>query len=73
MKSTAQSKVQPHQILSESEPEDPEEVRIHQEKLKARRSRIITNMSTVSVVGKQQDNLTLNMTNSNIKATIYLN
>lgn len=70
MKSSAKSNVQPHQILSESEPEDPEEVRIHQEKLKARRSRIITNMSTISVVGKQQDNLTFNMTSSNIKDTI---
>ena len=64
IKSMAKPNVQLHQIISESEPEDPEEVRIHQEKLKARRSRITTNMSTISVLGKQQDHLTLNMTNS---------
>jgi len=49
--------------LSESEPEDPEEVKNHQKKLQARKSRINANASTMSNANKLLPlNRTLNLT-----------
>ena len=62
-KTLPMEKEQPRNFeLSESEPEDPEEVRKHQEKLKSRRSRVTTSRSNYSFASVRNRTINQNRT-----------
>lgn len=65
-KTSNENKVLHELVLSESEPEDPDELKAHQKRLEARKSRVNSNLPIIPNVSKPL-NRTLNLTAAHSK------